>query len=440
MQSSLEFFCEECGAANPDGATVCIACQCTLSPETAPLSIAMPQPVKIVPVAPLQVVAGPPVGSGPLQAGAVLADRYCILREIGQGGYGSVYRAKDLQKGGRLVAIKQIDLHRLKPQEVIEATDTFNREVVLLSSLKHPSLPKIYEHFTDANHWYLVMEYIDGQTLEEYLKHTRRGYLSLRQTLHIGQALAKVLTYLHEQRPAVIFRDVKPANVMLTRTGRVYLIDFGIARRFSPQKSKDTGPLGSPGFAAPEQYGRAQSDQRTDIYGLGATLQTLLTGRDPLELRVGQPSLRTKPLPSALQDLLTEMLESNATKRPQSMHMVAEVLEKLEHHWPPALSLVAGLLVGSIFPVCYFIIANLAALGRAIYDPSSTATQLYIVAVFLDSCFRVATFGTIFLLGLLLLRGVKKRWFVVGFLAVLVVMVLLGVLNLLPYVYIPFTP
>lgn len=438
MQSSLEIFCEECGAANVHQATVCIACQRTL--VTGALPPVVPLPVKVVPATPLQVVAGATAPSKMRKVGSLLAGRYRLLREIGQGGFGSVYRARDMQQYGRLVAIKQINLERLTPQEVIEATDTFNREVTLLSSLNHPNLPKIYAHFTDANHWYLVMEYIEGQTLEEYLKRKRRGYLPLQQVLRIGLSVAKVLSYLHEQSPSVIFRDVKPANIMLTPTGHVYLIDFGIARRFSPQKNKDTGPLGSPGFAAPEQYGRAQSDPRTDIYGLGATLQTLLTGRDPLELRLGQASLRPKPLSSALQELLATMLETDVAKRPQNMHIVVERLEQMKRHWRGARSFGSfslGLLIGSIFPLCYLMIAYLATVGRSIYNPLNPGFQLYVLVVLLDSCFRIVTVSMIAGTSVLLLRGLKKPWLAIGILAVLLVMVFLGILGVLPHVYGP---
>ena len=216
-----------------------------------------------------------------LDAGSRLSGRYRILGKIGEGGFGVVYKARDTKRKRRLVAIKQIDLATLSPRQIIEATDSYNREVTILSQLQHRNLPRVYEHFTDPTHWYLVMQYIEGETLEDYLKRAKGGQLSMKEVCAIGVQLASMLAFLHSLKPPVIFRDVKPANIMRTRFGRLYLIDFGIARRFTLDKTRDTGPLGSPGYAAPEQYGRAQSTEQTDIYGLGATLQTLLTGREP---------------------------------------------------------------------------------------------------------------------------------------------------------------
>ncbi|TMF41630.1 MAG: serine/threonine protein kinase, partial [Chloroflexi bacterium] len=166
----------------------------------------------------------------------------------------------------------------------------------MLSRLNHRNLPRIYDHFTDPTHWYVVMQYIEGETLEDYLKRAKGGHLPLKQVRAIGVQLSKVLYYLHAQTPSIIFRDVKPANIMRTRRGRLYLIDFGIARHFNPNKKRDTGPLGSPGYAAPEQYGRAQSTAQTDIYGLGVTLQTLLTGKEPLDDEPATPPTE-KPHP-----------------------------------------------------------------------------------------------------------------------------------------------
>jgi len=220
------------------------------------------------------------IAAGPLPPGSLLVQRYRIISQVGQGGFAVVYKAKDTQKKNKVVAIKQINLHALASKDLFEATSASKREVELLSDLDHANLPHIYDRFSDPWHRYIVMDFIQGETLEDYLSEVRRGYLSVREVLKIGIELSTVLSYLHAQFPPIIFRDVKPANIMRTRRGRLYLIDFGIARHVN-RGQKDTAPLGSPGYAAPEQYGKAQTTERTDIYGLGATLQALLTGEDP---------------------------------------------------------------------------------------------------------------------------------------------------------------
>ncbi len=120
------------------------------------------------------------------------------------------------------------------------------------------------------------MDWIDGESLDEYYQRSSaissRAGLPFEEVLDIGLQLCKVLDYLHTRKPPIIFRDLKPGNIMRTRTGDLYLIDFGIARRFVPGKRKDTIPLGSPGYAAPEQYGTAQTTPRSDLYSLGVLL------------------------------------------------------------------------------------------------------------------------------------------------------------------------
>src|SRR5437588_9250768 len=124
------------------------------------------------------------------------------------------------------------------------------------------------------------MDFIAGDTLEDYLdKYTQRPPVDM--VLQIRIQRCTVLAYLHTHQPPIIFRDLKPANIMRTADNHVYLIDFGIARHFKPGKTKDTIPLGSPGYCAPEQYGKAQTTSRADIYSLGATLHQLLSGNDP---------------------------------------------------------------------------------------------------------------------------------------------------------------
>ncbi len=313
------FFCDECGAALPTQATSCAACG---HPVDASLLSPLVQATK-APFPSSQTATG-----GTLSRGFLLAQRYRIVSLIGQGGFAQVYKAKDTALRNQLVAIKRISLRGLSSREMIEATDTYNREITYLSQLRHESLPCIYEHFTDADHWYIVMEYIRGETLEDRLKSVREGHFSIQKVLDIGFSLCKVLGYLHRQENPIIFRDLKPANIMITRKGRLYLIDFGIARHYRPQEHKDTTPLGSPGYAAPEQYGKAQTTIQTDIYGLGATLQTLLTGKEPLELLMGSGP-PDYPFPKELQALITQMLEPEPGKRPQSMYEVKRALQQL---------------------------------------------------------------------------------------------------------------
>ena len=276
--------------------------------------------------------------------------RYLIISKVGTGGFGSVYKATDIQSGDRLVAIKEVNLLGLHPQAMFEATTTFQREVTLLSQLDHPTLPRVYEHFQTPGHCYLVMDFIIGETLEEYQSKAPNRRLLLSEVLDIGLQLCTVLDYLHSQQPAIVFRDLKPTNIMRTPTGRLFLIDFGIARCFKPGQAKDTVALGSIGYAAPEQYGKAQTTPRTDIYSFGAVLHQLLTTRDPSEapfrfipLRPKSPQSYSDPgslstsmvdvLVNKLERLITNMLEMDANKRPSDVASVQRELHVMKTMW-----------------------------------------------------------------------------------------------------------
>lgn len=333
----MTLFCDECGLANAASATHCVACQQPLV-QTAATSSAMFQvvPVNSVPPVVQEVSAGNPPASNQQSEpitflpGTILAEHYRIEQEIGRGGFSIVYRAVDLNQKKLMVAIKRIQLSTLTPRQSIDATETFNREVAMLSRFEGMhGVPIFYEHLTDAENWYLVMEYIQGSTLEEHLQKMPGGYFDEKEAIHVGLKLAQILQELHTDNPPVIFRDVKPANIMFTPWQELFLIDFGIARNFTFGKARDTTPLGSPGYASPEQYGRAQTDRRADIYGLGATLQTLFTGRDPLELAAGEPSRNPKPPSPALRTLLDEMLSPDTTQRPIDMRYVQTRLENI---------------------------------------------------------------------------------------------------------------
>jgi serine/threonine protein kinase len=272
------------------------------------------------------------------------------MSKVGAGGFGSVYKATDIQSGDRLVAIKEVNLLGLHPQAMIEATTAFQREVSLLSQLAHPNLPRFYEYFQTPGQWYLVMDFIEGETLEEYQSKASNRHLLLSEVLDIGIQLCIVLDYLHALQPPIVFRDLKPANIMRTPTGQLYLIDFGIARYFKPGQAKDTVALGSLGYAAPEQYGKAQTTPRADIYSLGAVLHQLLTTRDPsdapfrfLPLRPKGPQSHSDPgslttsmvdvLVKKLEILIASMLDMDVNKRPPDVAYVKKELHELSTLW-----------------------------------------------------------------------------------------------------------
>ena len=323
MTSAL--FCDQCGAALPAQATSCAVCRKYFGMASTASSTS--------PVWAAGASLSPSMAASAdvLRPGSLFVFRYRILAKVGEGGFGVIYKARDLDQHNRLVAIKQINLSLLSPQKMIEATDSYNREVGYLSQLQHENIPRFYDYFTDPGNWYVVMDYIEGETLEDKLQKARHGCFSRQKVLDIGIALCDVLGYLHAQRPPIIFRDVKPGNIMLTKTGRIYLIDFGIARHYTAGQRRDTAPLGSPGYAAPEQYGKAQTTAQTDIYGLGATLQTLLTGKEPMEFLVGGASL-DRAIPEKMRTLLKKMLERDPGQRPQSVDEVKQSLQWLKEH------------------------------------------------------------------------------------------------------------
>lgn len=284
---------------------------------------------------------------GELLLQTLFRNRYFIMSKVGAGGFGSVYQAKDIQNGDRLVALKEVCLRGLHPQAMLEVTTAFQREVSVLSHLDHPHLPRVYEHFQTPDHWYLVMDFIAGETLEEYQSKAPTGRLLLSEVLDMGLQLCLVLHYLHSHHPPIVFRDLKPANIMRTPTGQLYLIDFGIARYFKPGQAKDTVALGSVGYAAPEQYGKAQTTPRADIYSLGAVLHQLLTASDPSEapfrFRPLRPTSHADPgsltmsmvdvLVNKLERLIARMLEMDANKRPPDIAYVKQELQELSTLW-----------------------------------------------------------------------------------------------------------
>ena len=320
MVASSVLSCTECGAANAPGSAVCTLCY-------HPLLLA-----------------------AYFTSHMLFQDRYRIIDKLGIGGFATVYKARDTQRADNLVAIKEICVRGLTSRELMEATEAFQREADLLAQLTHAGLPRLYEQGCTSEQWYLVMDFLEGETLEEYQSRIANKHLPLSEVFTIGIQICDILEHLHMHQPPIVFRDLKPANIIRSPEGRVYIIDFGIARFFKPGQVKDTIALGSVGYAAPEQYGRMQTTPRADIYALGAVLHQLLTGKDPSEAPLRFVPLHRKhgpgnsdagSLTSSMVELLMEslgklidsMLEMDISKRPISVTLVKQELQRLDKIW-----------------------------------------------------------------------------------------------------------
>lgn len=212
----------------------------------------------------------------PLSVDQVLNYRYRIRKLLGKGGFGAVYQAWDIVLD-RACAIKE----NLSPSE--GAQRQFLREARLLANLDHPNLPRVTDHFILEGASYLVMDYVEGQDLDEII-HTQGAPIPEAKALDWISQVCDALEYLHNQDPPVIHRDIKPANIKITPQGKVKLVDFGIAKTYDPERDTTVGARGlSPGYSPQEQYGNAATDARSDIYALGATLYHILTGHRPVE-------------------------------------------------------------------------------------------------------------------------------------------------------------
>ncbi len=212
-----------------------------------------------------------------LRPGTRLLERYEIVDIIGRGGMSTVYRARDLHfpQLERWVALKEMSV--LRPRERDDVMAAFEREAHLLAQLRHPAIPVVYDYFTVGDRAYLVLEFIEGKTLDRVIKEAP-GFLPEEKVIRWGIELCDVLHYLHTRPRPIIFRDLKPANIMVTPDERLVLIDFGIARLFDPERRGTV--IGTEGYAPPEQY-RGIITPLVDIYALGATLHHMLTKRDP---------------------------------------------------------------------------------------------------------------------------------------------------------------
>ena len=262
-----------------------------------------------------------------LEIGSLVDGKYKILSEIGHGGMSVVYMAIN-EKANKTWAVKEVrkdgvlDFEAVKQGLIVE-TD-------MLKRLKHPNLPSIIDVIEDEETFLIVMDYIEGNSLSKALE--EYGAQPQEYVIEWAKQLCDVLGYLHSRQPAIIYRDMKPANIMLKPDGNLTLIDFGTAREFKEKNLADTTCLGTVGYAAPEQFGgMGQTDARTDIYCLGATLYHLVTGCNPSE-----PPYEIKPireinpsLSSGFERILLKCTQRNPDDRYQS---AAELMYALEHY------------------------------------------------------------------------------------------------------------
>jgi hypothetical protein len=220
--------------------------------------------------------------TGPLAVGMVLNGRYRIVEVLGRGGFSRVYRAEDiLNPTCPPLAIKVIlDDPFTTRAGKREAVRWFRREVAILLEIQHPSIPTVHAHWTEtvnSGPFYLTMDFVPGKTLEQMLD--EKGQIDWRQAAEWGMSLCKALAYLHGQTPPFLFRDLKPANIMIeAATNRPKLIDFGIARRFTARAGQTA--TGTPGYAPMEQW-LGRTEPRSDLYALGAVLHALVSGKKP---------------------------------------------------------------------------------------------------------------------------------------------------------------
>ena len=262
-----------------------------------------------------------------LEIGSLVDGKYRILRVVGKGGMSVVYQAVN-EKANKIWAIKEVRKDGVQNFEVVKQNLVV--ETDLLKRLNHPNLPSIIDVIDGEGSFLIVMDYIEGNSLNKALE--TDGAQSQDDVIEWSKQLCDVLGYLHSRKPPIIYRDMKPANVMLKPDGNVSLIDFGTAREFKSTSVEDTTCLGTQGYAAPEQYGgHGQTDARTDIYCLGATMYHLVTGHNPSTPPYEMYPIRqwNPLLSSGLEQIIIKCTQRNPADRYQNC---AELLYDLDHY------------------------------------------------------------------------------------------------------------
>ena len=242
-------------------------------------------------------------------------NQYEQIRKIGEGATGSVILARDLHLE-RLVAMKEVE----------QATE-LRKEMELLKALKHPGLPDVYDYFEENGHGFLVMEYVEGITLKEYME--QHGKPELEQAIRWMKELLKILEYLHGQHPPVIYRDLKPSNLMIEKNGHLKLVDLGGAFFRCHNQNEERVSIGTPGYSAPEQWNGIQADVSCDIFSFGSVAHELLTGVSPLKPPYERRPVRQydRRIPIFLEQIIETCTKDNPKERFSSVQEIRKSME-----------------------------------------------------------------------------------------------------------------
>lgn len=252
----------------------------------------------------------------------IIDGRYKIIETLGKGGMSVVYKAININLNN-VWTIKEVTLD-------LTAGIDFLAEPNILKNLDHTSLPRIVDIISEKNKLYIVMDFIDGTSLNILLEQSMT--IPEEKIVIWAKELCEVLRYLHNQPNPIIYRDMKPGNIMLTKEGKIKLIDFGIARQYKENSTEDTVNIGTRGYAAPEQYGNHQTDERTDIYSLGVTLYHLVTGKGPNEPPYGLGSVRNinDKLSEGIEYIIAKCIQQDPMQRYQKVDELIYDLENID--------------------------------------------------------------------------------------------------------------
>jgi len=265
-----------------------------------------------------------------LETGAVLDDTYRIVKLLGKGAMGNVYMIERI-KDDKTFVVKELVFSSETGPEPETAWEIFRREAEFMMKFEHSGIPRMHGTFTQDGREYLIMDFIEGKNLEEIINSSEIP-LNEKDAVKWAIELAEIIDYLHNSfHKPVVYRDLKPSNIIITPEGKAKLVDFGIVRYYNPDKNTDTFSYGSPGYAPPEQYkGRGQTTPQTDVFALGVILYQMLTKYDPTEkpFHFPPPGALNLSLSEELEDIIKKAIQLDPLKRYISMAEFGKVLEK----------------------------------------------------------------------------------------------------------------